>query len=135
MKNPIPENPVILFDGVCNLCSRFVKIIIRYDKSMVFKFSTLDSEAGKSLLSRFKHEPIPDSVVLIENNQIYTQSNAVFRIIKQLHGWPKWIYPLHILPESFNNIMYSYIASNRYKWFGKSGSCMIPDKNILHRFL
>lgn len=130
------REPVILFDGVCNLCQGAVQFIIRRDHSAQFCFTSLQSDTGRKLLMShgLADQPV-NYMVLIENGKYYTRSTAALRIAKRLK-WP-WplCYGLIIIPSFIRNAVYGVIASNRYKWFGKSESCMLPTPDIRSRFL
>lgn len=137
----MPDNPtyhaIILFDGVCNLCNGFVQFIIRHDKQQYFKFAALQSERVEFILGRLKINPdkLPDSVVLIENEMVYMKSDAALRIISRLEGPIKYLSYLKFLPLWLRDPVYDFIARNRYAWFGKKQSCMVPTPEMKHRFL
>jgi predicted DCC family thiol-disulfide oxidoreductase YuxK len=127
---------VVLFDGVCNLCNGFVRFVIRRDRQARFKFGSLQSRGAKELLSRRSNSAaIPDSVVLWENGTVYTESSAALRIARML-GFP-WslAYALVIVPKKLRDAIYSLVARNRYRWFGKRDVCMIPTPDLRDRFL
>ena len=129
------ENPVILFDGVCNYCNAMVNFAIRNDKKAILKFAPLQSEAGKHLKEKYKIAPEIDSVLFIEQEKVYTYSDAAIRIAKYLQ-WPaKALYGLVIVPKFIRQPLYKWIAKNRYKWFGKKEECMIPTPEVKARFL
>ena len=128
------QHPVILFDGVCNLCNKSAQFIIKRDKNKKFRFAALQSAyaakhlAGKNIVGL-------DSVVLLQNDKVYTQSNAALRIAAQLEGaWPL-LYVFIILPRFLRDGVYKFIAKNRYKWFGKQESCMLPRPELKDLFL
>lgn len=127
---------VILFDGVCNLCNGFVQFIIKRDQQQKFKFASLQSDfAGKELSKYGLNNQKMNTVFLLENGKIYSRSTAALRILKQLNGlWPMF-YVFIIFPAFIRNWIYNLIAKNRYKWFGKQDSCMIPSPELQHRFL
>lgn len=130
------EPYVILFDGVCNLCTASVQFVIRHDQRKVFVFAALQSENGKRLLSDY-HLPENDllSIILIEDNKIYLRSTAALRIAKRLRGlWPL-LYGFIIMPKLLRDGIYNYIAKKRYKWFGKQTVCMVPTPELRARFL
>ena len=129
-------NPVVLFDGVCNLCNSAIQFLLRHDKRKVFSFSSLQSNFGKKFItdSRLSGH-FPDSVVLYENGQIYTRSDAIIRIAKILGGFYGLAVVLQIIPRSFRDTLYNFVASHRYRWFGKRESCMIPDPGLSNRFI
>jgi predicted DCC family thiol-disulfide oxidoreductase YuxK len=128
--------PVILFDGVCNLCSAAVHFVIKRDKNAVFKFASLQSATASSLLAGFN---LPSnemrSIILIENNQLYSRSTAALRICRHLSApWPL-MYGFIIVPPFIRNFIYDFISKNRYRWFGKSDICMMPTPALQSRFL
>jgi predicted DCC family thiol-disulfide oxidoreductase YuxK len=133
----ISENQsVILFDGVCNFCNYWVNFIIKHDKQAIFKFASLQSEAGKIMSLKYKIDPSKvDSVILIENNQAYIYSDAAIKIAYQLNSF-KWIYFLgKMTPRIIRDFIYKFVAKNRYNWFGKKSSYMIPTPELKNRFL
>ena len=129
-------NRIILFDGVCNLCNSSVQFTIKRDKNELLKFASLQSEVGEALLEKYnlKGDTI-DSVVFIENGKAYTESTAAIKVARHL-GFP-WnlLQVFLIFPAALRNIVYQWIARNRYKWFGKKDSCMLPDASMQARFL
>lgn len=130
------HQPVILFDGVCNLCSGFVQFIIKRDKSGKFKFASLQSVYAKDKLkSTGINSDELSTVVFISGNRIYTKSTAALKIAKELGGSWRLLYPLIIIPKFLRDGVYNLIAKNRYKWFGKQESCMLPDPELRSRFL
>lgn len=128
---------IILFDGVCNLCNVAVQFIIKRDHNDIFRFAALQSETGRKLLAErnIDTEDI-DSIILIEPNvAYYTKSTAALEIGKNLKGLRTLSSILLWLPESFRNIVYDIVAKNRYKWYGKKESCMIPTPKLKDKFL
>ncbi|MES1216253.1 MAG: DCC1-like thiol-disulfide oxidoreductase family protein [Bacteroidota bacterium] len=129
------EQPVILFDGVCNYCNSMVKFAIRNDKKSKLKFAPLQSITGEALRARHKIPAEIDSVILIENEEVFTYSDAALRICKWL-DWPaKLLYAFIIVPKFIRQPFYKWVAKNRYKWFGKKETCMVPTQDVKHRFL
>lgn len=132
----IQQHKIILFDGVCNLCNNTINFIIRHDTKNVFKFATLQSDTAKELLNAFPSgENRLDSIVLLENGKKYTQSSAALRIAKNLSGSYSFLYGFMIIPKFIRDWVYSLIAKNRYKWFGKKHECMIPTPELKKKFL
>lgn len=127
--------PIILFDGVCNLCNGSVQFIIKRDKEAKFRFASLQSEAGRKILEQF-HLPLDtfNSFVLYQDDKIYTRSTAALRVFSQLKGW-KWVGALSYVPRFIRDGVYNLIARNRYRWFGKKDVCMIPTPELKSRFL
>jgi predicted DCC family thiol-disulfide oxidoreductase YuxK len=127
---------IVLFDGECNLCNGAVAFIIRRDPKAIFKFAPLQSDAGRALLhTEPKPADLQDTIVLIENGHAYTRSTAALRIAKRLYRlWPV-LYVFIIVPRPIRNYIYNWIARNRYAWFGRKESCMIPTPELKKRFL
>ncbi len=128
-------HPVILFDGVCNFCDASVQFILKRDPNEIFRFASLQSDAGQELLRKYKVPDDVDSMILIENEKVYFKSSAALRISRHLQGVWKLFYAFIILPAPIRNAMYDLIAKNRYKWFGQKESCMLPPPNVRKRFL
>lgn len=134
MKNK--QNEVILFDGVCNLCNNAVTFIIKRDCKNHFRFAALQSDIGALYLKKHRIDPTEiDSIVLIRGERAFTKSSAALRIAQKMSGlWPL-LYVFVIVPKFISNAVYDYIASSRYKWFGKQESCMIPTDELRDKFL
>jgi predicted DCC family thiol-disulfide oxidoreductase YuxK len=132
----VNDKPIILFDGVCNLCNGAVQFVIKHDLQEQFLFTSLQSDAGQKLLRQFN---IPldnfNSFILLQNETVYTQSTAALKVIKQLNGAWKLLYGFIIVPSFIRNAVYSLISNNRYKWFGKLNECMLPTPALQARFL
>jgi predicted DCC family thiol-disulfide oxidoreductase YuxK len=137
ISRPMPhEFPIILFDGVCNLCAWAVRFIIKRDPHGVFRFVSLQSDMGRQLLAAHGIDPSrTDSFVLIEDGVAYTESTAALRVARRLHSaWPL-CYAGIVLPRVLRDPLYRFIARNRYRWFGKQETCMIPTPELRARFL
>ncbi len=136
MSDKINDIAIILFDGVCNLCNSSVQFVINHDRKDKFRFASIQSEIGESLLKKFNiNRSITDSLILIENNRAYTQSTAALRIAKELNGLHPLLYLFIIVPPFIRNAVYDLIAKNRYKWFGKREECMIPTDELRRKFI
>jgi len=127
---------VILFDGVCNVCDSFVQFVLKRDQKGVFYFASLQSEIGKQLLAKHK-VAVADlsTVVLIDGDKVYTHSDVVLVVGKNLGGLFKLLYPFKILPKKFRDFSYDWFAKNRYRFFGKKEVCMLPKPEWHSRFL
>jgi len=127
---------IILFDGVCNLCNGAVNFVIKRDSANVFKFTPLQEKQGILLLKKHAIDAQKlDSIVLIENKNVYIKSSAALRIARKLSGlWPLF-FVLLIIPRFIRDGVYDFIAKNRYKWFGKKEQCMIPTPGLREKFL
>ena len=124
----INENQsIVLFDGVCNLCNAAVSFIIKRDKKKIFTLSPLQSSFSEALNDQYHfNQPKLNSIVLIENNKVYFKSTAVLRVVKKLSGPIKILYIFIIVPAFIRDAVYSVIAKNRYRWFGKR-SCEVEE--------
>lgn len=119
------SHPVILFDGVCNLCNGAVQWIIRHDPAGIFHFATLQSRDAKRL----------ESIILIDDKRQYRRSAAFLQILRRLPRMKCLAYLGAVLPESFRDELYDLVAANRYRLFGRMDQCMIPTPQIAARFI
>ena len=134
----IPEDKkIILFDGVCNLCNDAVIFIIKHDKNDQFRFASLQSKIGRKLLEQRNIDPnYLDSIILIEPGVAwYEKSDAALEISSDLSGIYQSLKIFKFLPKGLRDAVYKGIADNRYKWFGKKESCMIPTPELKTKFL
>ena len=134
----LPKNKkIILFDGVCNLCNSSVQYVIKHDKKDIFRFVSLQSEVGQKILKHIGiSENSLDSIVLYEPGKAYyLKSNAALQVAKSLGGIFTYSTLFKIIPTSLRDIIYDFIAKNRYKWYGKQESCMLPTKELRDKFL
>lgn len=127
---------VILFDGVCNLCNGLVKFIIKRDKKKRFRFAALKSDYAKYIEKKYGLNLADlNTVILIKYGKVYTKSSAVLHIAQGL-GLP---YSLaicfFIIPPFIRNHVYSFIAKNRYRWFGKLNTCILLPEDLKGRFI
>lgn len=128
--------PILLFDGVCNLCSGFVQFVIPRDPQARIRFGSLQSEPGKELLRQYG---LPtdeiNSLVVVDQGRVYRKSSGALRLTRYLKGlWP-CLYAFIVVPRPFRDFIYDWVARNRYRWFGKQESCMIPSPELKARFL
>lgn len=130
------KGPVVLFDGVCNLCNDSVKFIIKRDPKCIFKFSPLQSEFGLNTLKDMGLASNSlETFILIESGKYYIRSEAALRVVRRLSGlWPL-VFGFIIVPRPLRDWVYRYIARNRYKWFGKRDECMVPSPEDRERFV
>lgn len=130
------SDPILLFDGVCNLCNGFVKEVITRDSLGVIRYASLQSTAGQQLLNRAGLDDFSmDTVVLIEGKRNYTKSDVALRIFRHLGGGWSYLSYLSIIPKFIRDTIYDLIASNRYRWFGQKETCMLPQPEWEDRFL
>ncbi|HKI89885.1 MAG TPA: DCC1-like thiol-disulfide oxidoreductase family protein [Draconibacterium sp.] len=118
--------PLVLFDGVCNLCNGTVDFIIKRKNKTPFLFVALQSEAGKKLAERYHIPPDIDSVILINNNNVFIESEAVLEIARLLPNPWKLATVFRIIPKKWRDNIYKWMAKNRYGWFGKKTFCRLP---------
>jgi predicted DCC family thiol-disulfide oxidoreductase YuxK len=129
------DKPVILFDGVCNLCNSSVQFVVKRDPEGIFRYASLQSDFGQQLLKKYN---LPadtfNSFILYQDNQIYTRSTGALKMLSQLKGW-KWTKAFSIIPRFIRDGVYNLISKYRYSWFGKKDECMIPTKELKARFM
>ena len=128
---------IILFDGLCNLCDATVQFIIKRDTKDVFRFVSLQSDLGRKLLQKLPIEfQLIDSVILYESEKVFFyKSQAVFEIVKSIGGIYYCLLIFKLLPNTITNAVYDFIAKNRYRWWGKKESCLVPSKDLQSKFL
>jgi len=134
----LPENKkIILFDGICNLCNSAVTIVIKQDKKKTFLFAAIQSKKGKEIVDYLEIDIAKiDSIILYEPGVSYeVKSTAVLKIMNDFGQFWQLTRLLWVFPKGFRNQVYDFIAKNRYKWFGKKESCMIPTNDLKSKFL
>ena len=130
------DKKIILFDGVCNYCNDKINFIIKNDKQDVFRFVALQSETGQKIIKYLGIDSSIDSIILYEPGYAYfIKSEAVFRIIKHLSSAVKLLLVFNFIPNGIKNIFYDLIAKNRYNWYGKKESCMMPTEEVKRKFI
>ena len=130
------SHPVVLFDGVCNLCNGSVQFILKRDPQGRFRFASLQSEPGRRLMT--EHGLDPDalsSVVVVEEGRVWKESSAALRIARHLPGAWKLLRVFTLIPRPLRDAAYRLIARNRYRWFGKMEACWLPTPELKGRFL
>ncbi|CAL2103298.1 alternate gene name: yugD [Tenacibaculum sp. 190130A14a] len=131
------DKKIILFDGVCNFCNDAVLKVLKYDKKNTFLFTSLQSDTGKEIVNHLRIDTSKiDSIILYEPNVSYDiKSSAALKIMNDFGGIWKLSQLFFIFPSPFRNVIYDYIAKNRYRWFGKKEECMIPTQEIKDKFI
>ena len=137
---PVSEpHPIILFDGVCNLCNASVQWIIRRDARDVFRFAALQSDAGRRVLSQAggnaKLAENLSSMIVIDQGRVLTKSDAAIAIASRLGAPWRWAKVGRVIPRFARDWAYGVVARNRYRLFGKQESCMMPTPALRARFL
>ena len=133
------KRPIILFDGVCNLCNSAVQWVIKRDREGRFDFASLQSDAARQELQKImaseEIDALPDSIVLVDSDGVHTRSVAALRIARAL-GSPFAMLGLGVVvPRPIRDVVYDWIARNRYRWFGRRDTCMTPTPDLAARFL
>ncbi len=130
------QHPILLFDGICNLCNSSVQWVIEHDPGAKFRFASLQSEAGQALLRQ--HQLPTDelnTVVLVDAGRAYTRSDVPLQIVGKLGGAWSLLTVFRIVPRPLRNAVYDWIARNRYRWFGNKEACWLPTPDLKARFL
>lgn len=136
IKEIVKKHPIVFFDGICNLCNTSIQLIIKNDRKNKFLFAQLQSDKVKEFLRQQEEDfSNTDSILLVTPKKIYTKSSAALKIAKDLKGFYPLLYIFYIIPKPIRDVVYDLIAKNRYKWFGKEESCMIPTAALKNKFL
>jgi len=135
-------NPIILYDGVCGLCNHLVQFLLKHDKSSRLRFASLQSDFAAKVLQRHGIDPKDlDTMHVIENyeqpdERVLQRSNAILRAGRELGGfWGASAAVAKLVPRALRELVYRFVARNRYRVFGKYDSCMLPDPSQRSRFL
>lgn len=135
-------NPIVLYDGVCGLCNRSVQFLLKHDKQARFRFASLQSDFAGKVLGRHGLDPKDlDTVHVVENydqpgERVLQRSDAILRAGRELGGfWSAASSVARIVPRPLRDLVYRFVATNRYRVFGKYDTCMLPDPNQRSRFL
>jgi predicted DCC family thiol-disulfide oxidoreductase YuxK len=127
---------LILFDGVCNLCNAWVRFVIQRDPAGIFRLAAQQSPIGQAIIEDHLSGTSPlSSVILIEGNSIYTESDAILQVLARLSPPWCWIALLWIVPRGIRDACYHFIVRHRYRWFGRTEVCQVPSVAIRSRFL
>lgn len=128
--------PVIVFDGVCVLCNGWVRFLLRHDRRARYRFAAMQGDAGRALLHRHGLDPDdPVSLLLIEGEAAYRDTDAILRIVTGLGGAWRLAGSLRMVPRVLRDPLYRWTARNRYRWFGRREHCFVPRANDRQRFL
>jgi predicted DCC family thiol-disulfide oxidoreductase YuxK len=129
--------PLYFFDGYCVLCSRFVQFCFRHDGDGALKFASAQSPLGVRVLGALglPAATLDRTILLVEGNEVLSQSTAVLRSLRHLRGWPRWLAPLQMVPRVIRDPVYDLVARHRYQWFGRRTSCFVPTPATRDRFI
>ncbi|RYE18616.1 MAG: DUF393 domain-containing protein [Sphingobacteriales bacterium] len=130
------QQPVLFFDGICNLCAGAVQLIMRHDKKKQFMFASLQSTQGaQAMADTGLNTEQPGSIILYYRGQYYMRSAAVLKITSLLGGLWSMTGVFKLFPALLRDGLYKWIARNRYRWFGKRSECLLPTPENKARFL
>ena len=129
-------SPVLLFDGVCNLCNASVQWVLLHDRKGIFQFAALQSETGQNLLRKWGRPTHDfDSVVLVDGDRLLLHSDVPLEIVRRIGGAWQVLYVFKIIPRPLRDAVYRWVARNRFRWFGRRAECMLPQKEWKERFI
>ncbi|HVH44863.1 MAG TPA: DCC1-like thiol-disulfide oxidoreductase family protein [Labilithrix sp.] len=144
----LPDGPTVLFDGKCNLCNGSIQFVLDHERAPDLRFAPLQSNVARALLERaFGPDAAealvrgatgsgdPDGLVVIEGARGWTHSDAALHIARYLRAPYRWLVAFAIVPRGLRDLVYRWIAKNRYRWFGKTETCRVPSPDLRARFL
>ena len=135
MTNPCPDDDVILYDGVCVFCSRWIRFVARRDLNRRFRFTAIQSSYGTRLAQAFGIDPQnPDTNAVVHGGAAYFKSDAALTVLSALPGWG-WVRVLRAVPKPLRDAVYNLVARNRYRIFGKYEACFVPDAEMRARVM
>jgi predicted DCC family thiol-disulfide oxidoreductase YuxK len=130
-----PDDDVILYDGVCVFCSRWVRFVAARDVERRFRFTAIQSGYGTRLAQAFGIDPDdPDTNAVVHGGVAYFKSDAVLTVLGALPGWA-WVPALRAIPKPLRNAVYNLVARSRYRIFGKYEECFVPDAELRSRVM
>jgi predicted DCC family thiol-disulfide oxidoreductase YuxK len=130
-----PDDDVILFDGVCVFCSRWVHFVATRDVDRRFRFTTIQSPYGARLAQALGIDPDdPDTNAVVHGGKAYLRSDGALTVLSTLSGW-RWARALRWVPKPLRDAVYGLVARNRYRIFGKYDACMVPDADLRSRVI
>ena len=131
-----PTTSIVVFDGVCVLCSGWVRFLLKRDRGGRFRFATMQSEAGRRPMVAHGLDPDdPVSFLLIEGGRAFTDSTGILRIVVRLGGLWRLAAAGYAVPRPLRDAVYRWVARRRYRWFGRREACFVPTPETAHRFL
>jgi predicted DCC family thiol-disulfide oxidoreductase YuxK len=129
-------SPVLLFDGMCNLCTGAVGFVLAHEAEATLRFAPIQSPAGARLMRDFGFDPADaKTFVLIADRRIYVRSDAAVRLARYLRGMWKLLGLIRVVPRPVRDFVYDLVARNRYRWFGRRDACMVPTRELKARFV
>jgi predicted DCC family thiol-disulfide oxidoreductase YuxK len=135
MTNPWPDDDVILYDGVCVFCSRWIRFVATRDVDRRFRFTAIQSDYGRRLAQAFDIDPEdPDTNAVVHGGVATFKSDAALIVLSHLPGWG-WVRVLRAAPKAWRDAVYNLVARNLYRIFGKYGECFVPDADMRTRLM
>jgi len=130
------NHPILLFDGVCNLCNGAIQFVIPRDPGGTLRFAPLQSDLGETVRAAagLSTDDL-ETVVLVDDGMAYTKSDAAIRVGEHLGGVYRLLSLGRLLPRGLRDRIYDFVAEHRYDWFGKKNQCMVPDGDVSDRFI
>src|SRR5262249_47458182 len=126
---------LILFDGVCVLCSSWVRFLLARDRAERFRFVPIQSAYGARLAAAWRMEPeAPETNAVVLGGRVHFKSDATIRALAELPGW-RWALGLLAIPRGLRDWLYDGIARRRYRLFGRTEACLLPPPELRRRFL
>jgi len=133
---PPLQPPVILFDGVCNLCNAWVRFVARHDPTSIFRFAAQQSPIGQAMIAdHINGSQQLSSVILIAGDSVYTESTAVLEVCARLDPPWSWIASARVIPRRLRDSCYRFVVRHRYQWFGRTDICQVPSADVRSRFI
>jgi predicted DCC family thiol-disulfide oxidoreductase YuxK len=130
-----PDDDVILFDGVCIFCSRWVRFVAKRDIRKRFRFTPIQSDYGTRLARTFGIDPDdPDTNAVVHDGKVFTKSDAALTVLSLLPRWG-WVRALFAIPKLLRDAVYGLVARNRYRIFGRYDACFVPDADLRARVI
>lgn len=130
-----PDDGIILYDGVCVLCSGWMRFVLRRDRERLFRFTPIQSDYGSALAQALGIDPEdPDTNAVIWKGVAYRRSDAALRVVSLLPGWG-WVRALHIVPGFLRDAIYRLIARTRYRVWGRHTVCDLGDRSYAERIV
>jgi predicted DCC family thiol-disulfide oxidoreductase YuxK len=126
---------IVFYDSDCNLCDGFIQFILNNNSSKSLKIAPLFGSNYDRLLNDSQLNLTKDSIILYENGKVYMSSKAVIKIINELNTPYRWLSVFRFFPKAMLEMLYGYVAKNRYRWFGKREFCQMPSLENRSRIL
>ncbi|GHN03145.1 hypothetical protein WSM22_46340 [Cytophagales bacterium WSM2-2] len=135
MGSDSPVDQIVLFDGVCNLCSSSVQFILRHNKKQNLRFASLQSDYGQQQLKNFQMPSELKTILFVKGDKVFVRSSAILEICRELDGLYPVLYVYKVIPPFIRDGIYDFIARHRYQWFGKKNECWLPTPEFTRRFI